>query len=107
MHQGGGGAEANLEALLAGGRAKGDDVLMALDIGTAGKLQHQGLVEAWHGLEVEGVEAFDDGEACGLDAALDQPLLAVDQLEFGEALEVAHVIDALGGTAARLFFVLA
>ncbi len=111
MYQGGGGGKADTETLLAGGQpqtesnmglagaavAKGDDVLMAIDVFAAGELEHQRLVERGYGLEVEGIEAFDHREAGRLDAALDQAAFAVDQLELGQPLEIADMIDAFGG----------
>jgi hypothetical protein len=42
-----------------------------------------------------------------LDAALDHPTFALDQLEFGQAQQVAWVIDALGGALLRELVVFA
>ncbi len=114
VHEGGGGGEADGEALLAGGqaesesnvglsraaRAEGDDVLPSLDPLAAGQLEHLHLVEAGDRLEVEAVEAFDSGKPRGLDAALDHPALAVDQLEFHQPGEELHMVLPLGGALA-------
>ena len=64
----------------------------------AGQLQHQRFVEAEDGLEVEAVEAFDGGKARRPDAPLDHAALAVDQLQLGQAQEVARVAHVLRGT---------
>ena len=87
--------------------AEGDHVLAAVDVLAAGELQHQRLVERGDGLEVEGIEALDHGEVGGLDAALDHAALAIDQLELGETMEIAHVIDAFRGALPGELVVLA
>jgi hypothetical protein len=109
-----GGGEADGQALLAGGeaqaegrvglagaaRAEGDDVLAALDPLAAGELQHLHLVERRDCLEVEAVEALGGRELCCLDAALDHPALAVDQLQLHQPGEELHMILPLGGALA-------
>jgi hypothetical protein len=121
VDQGGGGGEADPEALLAGGEDEAerdvglagaagperDEVLAARDVLAAGELEDQGLVERGDGLEVEAIQALASGEAGGPDAPLDEPLLAVDQLELGEAQEIADMVDAFARTPPRLFVVLA
>ena len=111
VDQGGGGGEADGEALLAGGQpeaqgdmglagaagAEGDDVLAPLDPFAAGQFQHLHLVQAGDRLEVEAVEAFDRREPRGLDPALDHPPLAVDQLQLHQPGEEADMVQALGG----------
>jgi hypothetical protein len=63
--------------------AESDHVLATLDPFAAGQFQHLHLVELRDRLEVEAVEALGDRELRGLDAALDHPPLAVDQLLTG------------------------
>ena len=87
--------------------AERDDVLAALDIFTARQLHDQHLVERWDGLEVEAVEAFDGGEPGLPDPPLDHPAFAVDQFQFSEADEMAHMVGALGGALAGQLVVLA
>ena len=111
MDQGGGGGEADRQALLAGGQpqsesnvglagaavADRDDVLAASDVLAAGELQHQCLVERRDRREVEAVEAFHRREPRLLDAALDHPPFPLDQFEFGQAQQITGMVDALGG----------
>src|ERR1019366_6205229 len=98
-----GGGEADREALLAGGQpeseghvslagaavADRDDVLSASDVLRAGQLQHQGLVERGDGGEVEAVETLYRRESGFLDRALDGAPFPVDQLQLGQAQQVA------------------
>ena len=109
------------KALLAGGQAKPesnvglagaavaqrDDVLAAGDVLRAGQLQDQGLVERRDGGKVEAVQAFDRREPGFLDPALDGSALPVDQLELGQAQQVAGVVDAFGCALAGELVVLA
>ena len=111
VRQGRGRREADREAFLAGrqsqpGRnmalpgvavAVRDDVLPAGDILEAGQLQHQCLVEREDDGEVEVVESLHRGEPGLLDAALDRPPFAFDQLEFGQAKQIAGMIHPVGG----------
>jgi hypothetical protein len=64
---------------------------------SAGELQDQCLVERRDRREVETVEAFHRREACLLNAALDHPSLPLDQFEFGQAQQIAGMVDTLGG----------
>ena len=68
----------------------------------AGEIEHQHLVEARDGLEVEAVELFDDGEAGLPDAALDQASLAVDHLHLHQPGQELHVIRAVCRALARV-----
>src|SRR5215210_5140969 len=87
--------------------ADGDDILAAGDILRAGELQYQGLVERRQGQEVEAVEAFDNREPGLLDPPLDNPPLALDQLQFGKAQQVTGVVDALRGALPGELLILA
>ena len=71
------------------------------------QLHDQHLVERWDGLEVEAVEAFDGGEPGLPDPPLGHPAFAVDQFQFSEADEIAHMAGALGGALAGQLAVLA
>jgi hypothetical protein len=113
--------EADREALLTGGepepqgdvglararRSQGNHVLPRLDIRTARQLQDQQLVQRRERGEVEAVQALGRREARPADAPLDQPPFALQQLEFGQAQEVAGVVDALGGALPGELVVLA
>ena len=79
--------------------------LAALDVIAAGEVQHQHLVEARDGLEVEALELFDDGEPGLPDAAFDEAALAVDHLHLHQPSEELHMIQALGRALARQFLV--
>ncbi len=112
MHQGGGGGEANRQALLArrqpqtqgdmglagAARAKGDDVLAPVDPFTPCQFQHLHLVQGRDRLELEAVQAFGGRELRGLDPALDHPALAVDQFQFHQPGEELHVVPPFGRT---------
>ena len=111
MHQAGGGGEAHRHALLASGQAQaqgdvglagaavsdGYDVLPALDVFAAGQFHDQLFVYRGDGQEVEGVQAFDRGEARGPDPALHHALVAVDEFQFGKPEQVVGMVSALGG----------
>ena len=118
----GGGGEAHAEALLAGGEAEGESDMRLADAARAeqdyvlaardaysprARSSDQHLVERWDGLEVEAVEAFDGGEPGLPDPPLDHPAFAVDQFQFSEADEIAHMAGALGGALAGQLVVLA
>jgi hypothetical protein len=110
VHQGGGGGEADLQSLLAGGQAKSqadmglsrsrwperNDVLAPIDKFATSELRRQGLVQRRDHLEVEAVEAFGGRELRGLDAPFDHPALALDQLQLTEPQQVLHMVLALG-----------
>jgi len=87
--------------------AERDDVLPAQDELAAPEFQHQHLVEARDGGEVEGVEALHRRELRGTDAALDNATLAVDQFQFQQPEQVAAMIDAALRALARHLVVLA
>ena len=109
-YDGGGGDEADRQALLAGRQpqpernvrlagaavADRDHVFAASNVFAAGEFQDQGLVERGDRREVETVEAFHCREPRLLDAALDHPPFPLDQLEFGQAQQITGVIDPLG-----------
>ena len=121
MHEGGGGREADRQALLAGGEtepqsdvalagagvADRDDVLAPLDVLRARQLHHQRLVQGRQRREVEAVEALHGRELGRLDAALDHAPLAIDQLQLGQPQQIARIVDALGGALACDLVVLA
>jgi hypothetical protein len=93
---GAGGAEGDM-GLARAAVAERDHVLPPLDVLAAGELRHRQLVQRRERGEVEALQALGRREAGPADAPLDQPPLALEQLEFGEAREVAGVVDALGG----------
>ena len=75
-----------------------DHVVAASNVLAAGELQDQCLVERRDRREVETVEAFHCREPRLLDAALDHPSFPLDQFEFGQAQQIAGMVDALGST---------
>ena len=66
--------------------ADGDDVLPALDVFTAGQFHHQRLVQR-----------RDGRESGGPDPPLHHALVAVDELQLGEAQQVLGMVHTLGG----------
>src|SRR5437762_7976854 len=74
-----------------------DHVVAASDVLAASELQDQCLIERRDRREVETVQALHGREPCLLDAALDHPPFPVDQFEFGQAQQIAGMVDALGG----------
>ena len=85
--------------------AKCDDVFTTLDVFTTRQFQNHHLVERWHGFEVEAVQAFDGGELGHPDPPLDHAAFPINQLQFGQANKVTHMIDALGSALAGLLVV--
>ena len=98
--------------------AKCDDVFTTLDVFTTRQFQNHHLVERWHGFEVEADplpgracaaclrgEAFDGGELGHPDPPLDHAAFLINQLQFGQANKVTHMIDALGSALAGLLVV--
>ena len=55
------------------------------------------LFSDWYRREVEGVQAFDGRESGGADPPLHHALVAVDELQLGEAQQVLGMIHTLGG----------
>ena len=120
VDQGRGGGEADRHPFLAGREpqaegdvgfagaawAKGDHVLAPFDPVAARQLQHLHLVELGNRLEVEALEAFGGRELGCLDAALDHPSLAIDQLQFDQARQELDMVQALGGALARHLLIL-
>src|ERR1700719_650391 len=116
-----GGVEADRQPLLAGCEtepetnvclagavvADRDDVLPASHILRAGELQHEGLVERGNGREVEAVQTLPGWEPRLLDPSLHHAPFAVDQLQFGQAQQIAGMIEALGGALPSELVVLA
>src|SRR5215469_15212944 len=49
------------------------------------------------GIAVKSKLAFHHRKPCLPDAALDHPLFPLDQFEFGQAQQIAGMVDALGG----------
>ena len=94
----GGQVQAQGDVGLAGATiSDGDDILPVLDVFTARQFHDQGFVHRRNGQEVEGIQAFDRGEAGGPNAALYHALVPVDEFQFGETQQVVRVIRALGG----------
>ena len=84
-------------------RAEGDDILAPVDPFAAGEVQHLHLVQLGDRLEVEAVEALGGRELRGLDAALDHPPLAVDQLQLDQVRQELDMVQPLcGALAAQL-----
>ena len=120
VNQGGGGGEANRQALLArcqpesegdmglagAARAKSDDVLAPVDPFTPGQFQNLHLVERRDRLEVEAVEAFGGRELRGLDPALDHPALSIDQFKFHQPGKELHVVQPFARTLTGQLLVL-
>jgi hypothetical protein len=57
--------------------------------------------------EVEAVEALHRREPRLLDTALDHPAFPLDQLEFGQAQQIAGMVDAVGSALLRELVVFA
>jgi hypothetical protein len=109
MDQGRGGGEADGEPPLTGSQpepegemglagtawSEGDHVLPLLEVGAAGELQDQHLVQGRDGGEVEAVQAFDRREVGLADAPLDHPPLAFQELELGKAQQVGGMVGTL------------
>src|SRR5271163_2100430 len=74
-----------------------DHVLAASNVLAASELQDQRLIERGDRREVETIQALHRREPCLLDAALDHSPFPLDQLEFGQAQQVAGMVDALSG----------
>ena len=86
---------------------RGDHVLAARQIFASGQLQQERLVERRQGGEVIAVEALHGRETGRPNAPLDQALFPVDHLQLGQTVQIADVIDPLGGTLPSNFVVLA
>src|SRR4051794_37103494 len=87
--------------------AERDDVLPALDVLAPRQLEDQGLVERGNGREVEAVEALDRGEMRLADPALHHRLLALDQLQLGQAQQIAQMVRPFGRAWPGRFLMLA
>ena len=71
--------------------ARQQDVLAASEELASRQLQHQGLVQRWDSQEIEAVHDLDDWELRLSDATFGSPALAVQQLQFGDAQQVALI----------------
>ena len=101
-------AEGQRDMGLAGsGVAQQQHVLAAQQELRACQFQHHGLVQRRDGEEVEAVEALDHWELRLPDAALGGAAVAVQQLQFCHAQQVAWIVDVLDGTLPRHPVVLA
>jgi len=69
-------------------RSEGDDIISLVDEFAAGEFHGQRLVQGRDGLEVEAVQALGRREFRGLDAALDHPAFALDQLQLAQAQQI-------------------
>jgi hypothetical protein len=121
VDQGCGGGEADGEAPLAGSQPESegdmglagaawperDHVLPLLEVGAAGELQDQHLVQGRDSGEVEAVQALHRWEAGLADAPLDHPPLALQELKLGQAQQVGGVVDTLRRTLPGELVVLA
>ena len=111
VHDGGSGGKVGLHAVLAGGQpdaanrvglartagTEGDDVLPPGDELARCKVVHERLVQAGDGVEVGALEALERREAGVADASLDGARLAIEQLQFDQPRQIAHMVDVLGG----------
>ena len=101
-------SESQGDVRLAGaGVAERDDVLPTEDVAAARQLQHEHLVQARDGGEVEGVEALHRREACRPDPALDHAPFAVDQFQLNQPQQIAGVVEAAPGAVPGDLVVLA
>jgi hypothetical protein len=66
------------------------------DIAAARQLQNQQLVQGRDRGKVEAVQALHSREARLTNAPLNQPPLAIQQLKFAQAKQIAGVVDPLG-----------
>ncbi len=74
-----------------------DHVLAPRDELTAREFHHQRLVERWDGVEVEAVQALERREPGRLDPAFNRARLAIEQLQFDQARQIADMVHVLGG----------
>ena len=87
--------------------AKCDDVFTTLDVFTTRQFQNHHLVERWHGFEVEAVRKLLTAGNLAIHgrAASTMRSFPINQLQFGQANKVTHMIDALGSALADLLVV--
>src|SRR5271170_6760770 len=74
---------------------------------TSCQFQYQSLVQRRYGQEVEAVHGLDDRELRLPDAAFGGAALAVQQLQFGHAQQIALIVQLLDRTLPRHLVVLA
>src|SRR4051794_10191985 len=77
--------------------AQEQEIFFAREELASGQLQDQRFVEGWHGQELEAVQALDNGEPRLANAALDSATIAIEQLQLGQAQQIAWIIHLLGG----------
>src|SRR3954449_5581324 len=87
--------------------AQRNDVLPPRDIAAARQLQNQQLVQGRDRSKVKAVQALHTREARLTNAPLNQPPLAVQQLKFAQAEQIAGVVDPLGRALPSQLVVLA
>src|SRR3712207_445642 len=87
--------------------AQRDHVLPPRDIAAARQLQNQQLVQRRDRGKVEAVQALHSREARLTNAPLNQPPLAIQQLKFAQAKQIAGVVHSLGRTLPGYLVVLA
>src|SRR3954468_18475916 len=87
--------------------AQRDHILPPRDIAAARQLQNQQLVQRRDRFEVKAVQTLYGREACLTNAPLNQPPLAIQQLKFAQAKQIAGVVHSLGRTLPSQLVVLA
>src|SRR3954452_17197077 len=87
--------------------AERNHVLALLDVRTARKFQNQQLVQGRDRGKVEAVQALHSWKARLTDAPPNQPPLAIQQLKFAQAKQIAGVVDPLGPTLPSQLVILA
>src|SRR5215217_4707222 len=87
--------------------AQRNHILPPRDIAAARQLQNQQLVQRRDHFEVKAVQTLYGREACLTNAPLNQPPLAIQQLKFAQAKQIAGVVDPLGRTLPSQLVVLA
>ncbi len=104
----GGEADRGGDVGLAGAaRSQGDDVVVAGNELSPGAIEHALLVEAGDGLEIEALQTLDRRELGGLDPVIDHPGFAVEELEFDQPGQMAHMVDVIAGALSRQLLMLA
>src|SRR5215207_6771063 len=87
--------------------AQRNHILPPRDIAAARQLQNQQLVQGRDRGKVKAVKALHTREARLTNAPLNQPPLAVQQLKFAQAKQIAGVVDPLSRTLPSQLVVLA
>src|SRR3954454_380784 len=81
--------------------AQRNHILPPRDIAAARQLQNQQLVQGRDRGKVKAVQTLYGREACLTNAPLNQPPLAIQQLKFAQAKQIAGVVHSLGRTTAE------